>query len=85
MDMRTGRIYTTLDEARAAGVPEDALAEVVDTLVAPRRVRSALDDRIDGQPVIAPVAGPFKGRRYVRDPLTGNLVRVDNRPGHVQS
>ncbi len=63
MDIRTGKTYGTFDDAVADGVPVSDIVEI--------------DDRISGEPIVRFKNGPFKDRTYKRDPLTGNLVRVD--------
>lgn len=60
MDTRSGTFYSSLDAARAAGVPDSALAPM----------DQAPD--VDGRYVVA--SGPFKGRVYDRNTL-GQLVR----------
>jgi len=68
MDIRTGRTYDSREAARAAGVPESDIAEVVigpDDTPAPRFTEEVVRG-----------TGPFRGRLYRRDRRTGNLVRV---------
>jgi hypothetical protein len=65
MDIRTGRTYETKEDAIAAGVPASDIAHIT--------------ERIAGQPEVRFDSGPFKNRVYKRDPLTGNLVRVNVR------
>lgn len=61
MDLRTGRTYSTKDEALAAGVPESDIAEV--------------RERTNDVPLVRVTKGPFKGRVYQR--TKHGLVRVD--------
>lgn len=68
MDLRTGQIYATRDEAIAAGVPESDIVEI-DRMLNPR-------DEPQEQPTLVDGTGPFKGRKYRRDARTGGLVRV---------
>ena len=61
MDMRTGKLYDTRDDALAAGVPSSDIAEIVRN-----------DDAV---PEVRFEKGPFKNRVYKRTE-SGNLVRV---------
>lgn len=62
MDIRTGETYATREDARAAGVPDSDIAEVV---------------RGDSDiPEVRFTSGPFKNRVYKRGPA-GQLVRCD--------
>lgn len=61
MDIRTGKMYDTREDAQADGVPDSDIAEVT---------------RADpNAPVVRFSSGPFKGRTYKRAE-TGQLVRV---------
>ncbi len=62
MDLRTGKLYATKDEALADGVPASDLAEVTH-----QDLRAAPEVRF--------TSGPFKDRVYKRT-AQGNLVRV---------
>jgi hypothetical protein len=64
MDMRTGQMFTTEEEALAAGVPKSdlALIEGVDP------------SRPETWPLVQFDSGPFKNRTYRRMP-NGQLVR----------
>ena len=64
MDIRTGRTYTTREEAIAAGVPESDIAHVT---------QGGRED-LEG-PRVSFKGGPFKDRQYRRNGL-GQLVRV---------
>ena len=61
MDLRTGETYDTKEDARAAGVPDSDIAEIV------RRDREIPEVRF--------TSGPFKNRVYKRTPA-GQLVRM---------
>jgi hypothetical protein len=61
MDLRTGETYESREAARAAGVPESDIAEIV-----------RHDEAI---PEVRFSSGPFKDRVYKRQP-SGQLVRV---------
>jgi hypothetical protein len=63
MDMRNGDIYPDLAAARAAGVPEEAIAEV-----------EALDKGL-GE-LVRVTKGPFKGRIYERTKTGLRLLNV---------
>lgn len=65
MDLRTGRTYETLDDARKAGVPDSDIALIAGD---PREATELPD-------VLFITSGPFKGRTYQRNAL-GQLVRV---------
>jgi len=79
MDMRTGELYKTVKEARAAGVPDEYLVEI-------ERLQKAREDasqrslkatmRRRGKDVgdfVRVTKGPFKGRVYER--LHGQVIR----------
>jgi len=74
MDLRTGRMYATKEDALAAGVPESDVAEVL----MPEGQVSILE-RLRELPEVRFASGPFKNRTYKRDQVTGNLVRTDNK------
>lgn len=61
MDLRTGKMYETREEALEAGVPPSDIAEIV-------RADSAI-------PEVRFASGPFKDRVYKRSP-NGQLIRV---------
>ena len=61
MDMRTGKIYDSKEEALSDGVPASDIAEII------RHDESVPEVRF--------ASGPFKNRIYKRTP-DGNLVRV---------
>lgn len=62
MDMRTGQMHSSREEALAADVPESDIAEIV---------------RNDSDiPEVRFATGPFKDRVYKRGP-SGQLVRMD--------
>jgi hypothetical protein len=67
MDIRTGKTYETKEAALEDGVPESDIAEV----------RRAAANTV---PIVRFASGPFKNRLYVRNPATGNLVRLRMRP-----
>lgn len=73
MDLRTGRMYETKEQALAAGVPESDIAEVLFT-EGQREIKKALD----ACPIVRFSSGPFKDRTYRRTD-EGHLVRVDKR------
>jgi hypothetical protein len=50
MDLRTGKTYATVDDARADGVPESDIARV----------------SFDDLPIVTFASGPFKKRQYKR-------------------
>ena len=70
MDLRTGRFYHSIDAARAAGVPESDIAEVL--------LPDEQGDLAEHSGVIPEVRfsnGPFKDRIYKKNER-GQLVRV---------
>jgi hypothetical protein len=70
MDMRTGRMYATKEDALAAGVPESDIAEVLLS-----EGQSSILAKLRECPEVRFSSGPFKGRLYKRTE-SGNLVRV---------
>ena len=62
MDIRTGKMYETRDDALKAGVPNSDIAEIV-------RNNSNI-------PEVCFNSGPFKNRIYKRNPENGQLIRV---------
>ncbi len=64
MDLRDGRTYVSREAARAAGVPDSDVAQVL-----PAQPPGFI-------PQIHVTKGPFKGRVYVRNAI-GQLERVD--------
>jgi hypothetical protein len=62
MDLRTGQTYESREAARAAGVPDSDIAEIV--------------RHDDAYPEVRFASGPFKDRVYKRHPTTGQLIRV---------
>ena len=70
MDLRTGKTYGTVEEARADGVPESDIAQL-------RSDAGAVLKKIfDELPIVTFASGPFKDRRYRRTE-SGQLVRVE--------
>ena len=72
MDLRTGKTYATIEDARADGVPESDIARVVMPADSPP------NQRLDELPIVTFSSGPFKDRQYKRTE-SGQLVRVDKR------
>lgn len=63
MDIRTGKTYSTKQDALNDGVPESDIAFVISSKNLPK-VKFA--------------SGPFKNRTYKRNPQTGQLHRVND-------
>lgn len=84
MDLRTGHVYSTLNKARAAGVPDADLAELHLSETDAERVRRGeltLDQarllaQLQDLPEVRFASGPFKDRSYKRNER-GQLVRTD--------
>lgn len=75
MDMRTGRIYDSQEQALAAGVPESDLAVLDAVLQADAKGRDHLLANLKDCPDVQFASGPFKDRTYKRQP-NGQLVRA---------
>ena len=71
MDLRTGRMYASKEEALAAGVPESDVAEVLLPVGA-----TAILASLQEAPEVRFASGPFKGRAYKRT-APGQLVQID--------
>lgn len=69
MDLRTGRMYATKEEALAAGVPESDIAEVLMT-----EGQQSIHETLTNLPLVQFSKGPFKDRVYEKMP-NGQLVR----------
>ena len=63
MDMRTGKLYESEEAARAAGVPEQFVAQVSPYTRAGKTIIDVVEVR----------TGPFRGRIYERGPA--GLIR----------
>lgn len=74
MDLRSGRIYASKTEARAAGVPESDIAEVYATSPEVATGREVLLAALRECPEVLFTSGPFKGRTCKR--TQHGLVRV---------